>query len=45
MSLFAPRFIPHLVIVLKGEYEGGEPIATSPDECDRWEAGIILEKK
>lgn len=36
-NVLPPKFIPHLVIVLKGAYERGEPIAASTNECDEWE--------
>ncbi len=36
-NVLAPKFVPHLVIVLRGEYERGEPTVTSPNECDKWE--------
>lgn len=36
-NVLAPKFKPHLVIVLKGEYMEGEPTAASPNECSEWE--------
>lgn len=35
-NVLAPKFMPHLVIVLKGEYKKGEPTVASPNECDEW---------
>lgn len=36
-NVLAPKFVPHLVIILRGEYEGGEPTVASPNEYDEWE--------
>lgn len=32
-----PRFIRHLVIILKGEHIEGDPVVNEPEFCEKWE--------
>lgn len=36
-NILPPQYIPHLIVVLEGEYISGEPELKEPDKCYGWE--------